>query len=192
MIASLPRAGPGRHVLDQIVAKPAPGHVKAVEAAGARDFGLRLGHRLDLAVGREIGPVGREAPARRQRVEAARPERRVELRPARRESYRSTRIASNLLRSSRRESAGRCRCTDRLAQVEPALGDRRRRSRRNRRGSARIPADRRGRTATSPRRRPRAAAPSPAARQARRPATSAARNGRPDAPGTADPCSTAR
>src|SRR5439155_25764605 len=74
-----PVARSRRHVLGEVVAEPPTGHEDRLETAGASNSRERVGHRPDRGVDREIGPVGSEAGARGQRIEAARPEHLVAL-----------------------------------------------------------------------------------------------------------------
>src|SRR5207237_128118 len=64
---------------EEIVAEAAAGHVDRLETAGPRDGGEGVGHRPDLRVDGEIGPVIGETAAGRECIEAARPKSLVAL-----------------------------------------------------------------------------------------------------------------
>ena len=68
-----------KRLLDEIVAEAAPGHVYRLETTGPRHGREGVGHRPDLRVDGEVGPVVGEAAAGRQGIEAARPKSLVAL-----------------------------------------------------------------------------------------------------------------
>ena len=183
VIASGRRSPPVGRYWIRLSRKPAPGHVIGVEAARPGDRGLRLGHRPHTLVGREIGPVGRQAAARRQRIDAAPPEGFVE----RRRAARIVKIDQDDVEPRRVAGQETLRRVDddRLAQIEPAAGDRRDalvgfdQGRRAFRQIGAHEAPHRGAADPEQQRRDRRRL-----RTARRPATSAARSGTPAAPDT--------
>src|SRR6266446_10416081 len=69
-----------RYVLGKVVAETPTGHENRLETAGASHSGERVGHRPDRRVDGKIRPVGGEAAAGGERIEAARPEHLVALR----------------------------------------------------------------------------------------------------------------
>src|SRR5882724_6406621 len=112
-----PVAGNRRYVLGKVVAETPTGHEDRLETAGASHSGERVGHRLDGRVDREIGPVGGEAAAGGERIEAARPEHPVALGRAR----RAVEVDEDRIELRRRSGdvALRGFVHDRLTQVEP-------------------------------------------------------------------------